>query len=75
MVLRAGATSHAHARHALSAYFTLYADTLPHDDDQAPVQPYPSTHMGLVMNFFDPSTSTVYNYSRYAQYYPVRLKP
>jgi len=68
MVLRAGTTSQAHARHAISSYFTLHTGAAPHDD-QAPVQPYPSTHMGLVMNFFDPNESTAYNYSRYAQYY------
>jgi succinoglycan biosynthesis transport protein ExoP len=67
VVLRAGATPYNHAQYAVSSFLTLYAETLP-PEDQNPAPAAPAASLGLVMNCIDPHEGGAYIYHGYHRY-------
>ena len=64
VVLRAGMTPYNHAQHAISSFLTLYAESMP-PEEQNQVQPALAASMGLVMNGVDPREGGAYVYHGY----------
>lgn len=67
LVVRAGSTTHEHARRAVTLLTGLQTDQLAHGS--AIDSPSSSRGLGLVLNFLDPRESSAYGYSGYYQRY------